>query len=526
LFVLPIAAQIQPRAAAPLSAAAQPTLPDWLRASGAKPDWQTLACALALRGRLTLITGGPGTGKTTTVVRVLALLQHQAIAAGAPPLRLRLAAPTGKAAARLSESLESARQRLVGLAPDEVLTHIPLTVSTVHRLLGSRPDSRHFRHHREAPLHADVVVVDEASMIDLEMMAALLDALPEHARLILLGDKDQLASVEAGAVLGQLCAHADAGGYRPDTLNWLAAAADGADLGPYAARPELAAPPLADCTVMLRHSHRFDASSGIGQLAQAVRQGAELGALWGRYADIRCLRLHGEHDAQLDQLLRNGYQAMLHAVRQRPAADAAPADWDAWAQHALRVFAGFQLLTPLRRGPWGVAGLNARAEQVLAAAGLIQPEREWYPGRPVMLTRNDPTLGLMNGDVGLTVLDARQQLRVIFAQAGAVRWISPLRLPDVDTVFAMTVHKSQGSEFTHAALILPDHPSPLLTRELAYTAITRAKAEFTLLEAKEGMLALAAGTETRRQSGLGERVAGLRGGYTGRVFSNTLQVQV
>jgi exodeoxyribonuclease V alpha subunit len=512
--------------AAPLSAAAQPTLPDWLRASGAKPDWQTLACALALRGRLTLITGGPGTGKTTTVVRVLALLQHQAIAAGAPPLRLRLAAPTGKAAARLSESLESARQRLVGLAPDEVLTHIPLTVSTVHRLLGSRPDSRHFRHHREAPLHADVVVVDEASMIDLEMMAALLDALPEHARLILLGDKDQLASVEAGAVLGQLCAHADAGGYRPDTLNWLAAAADGADLGPYAARPELAAPPLADCTVMLRHSHRFDASSGIGQLAQAVRQGAELGALWGRYADIRCLRLHGEHDAQLDQLLRNGYQAMLHAVRQRPAADAAPADWDAWAQHALRVFAGFQLLTPLRRGPWGVAGLNARAEQVLAAAGLIQPEREWYPGRPVMLTRNDPTLGLMNGDVGLTVLDARQQLRVIFAQAGAVRWISPLRLPDVDTVFAMTVHKSQGSEFTHAALILPDHPSPLLTRELAYTAITRAKAEFTLLEAKEGMLALAAGTETRRQSGLGERVAGLRGAYTGRVFSNTMQAQV
>lgn len=163
---------------------------------------------------------------------------------------------------------------------------------------------------------------------------------------------------------------------------------------------------------------------------------------------------------------------------------------------------------------------------MLAAAGLIQPEREWYPGRPVMLTRNDPTLGLMNGDVGLTVLDARQQLRVIFAQAGAVRWISPLRLPDVDTVFAMTVHKSQGSEFTHAALILPDHPSPLLTRELAYTAITRAKAEFTLLEAKEGMLALAAGTETRRQSGLGERVAGLRGAYTGRVFSNTLQVQV
>ena len=229
-------------------------------------DSSTNPALLALRGRLTLITGGPGTGKTTTVVRVLALLQHQAIAAGAPPLRLRLAAPTGKAAARLSESLESARQRLVGLAPDEVLTHIPLTVSTVHRLLGSRPDSRHFRHHREAPLHADVVVVDEASMIDLEMMAALLDALPEHARLILLGDKDQLASVEAGAVLGQLCAHADAGGYRPDTLNWLAAAADGADLAPYAARPELAAPPLADCTVMLRHSHRFDASSGIGHM--------------------------------------------------------------------------------------------------------------------------------------------------------------------------------------------------------------------------------------------------------------------
>ena len=171
-------------------------------------------------------------------------------------------------------------------------------------------------------------------------------------------------------------------------------------------------------------------------------------------------------------------------------------------------------------------GLNQRVSAVLADAGLIDPRRDWYVGRPVILTRNDHALGLMNGDIGLTVADRQGQVRVIFAQAGQVRWISPLRLPDVDTVFAMTVHKSQGSEFTHAALILPDHPSPLLTRELAYTAITRAKAEFTLLEAKEGMLALAAGTETRRQSGLGERVAGLRGAYTGRVFSNTLQVQV
>ncbi|WP_171982262.1 exodeoxyribonuclease V subunit alpha [Aquaspirillum sp. LM1] len=492
-----------------------PVLPDWLQqgqADGQSADWQQLACALALRGRLTLITGGPGTGKTTTVVRLLALLQSQALAAGQPALRIRLAAPTGKAAARLSESLGGACQRLAGVVSPEVLASIPPSVSTVHRLLGSRPDSRRFRHHRDAPLHADVVVIDEASMIDLEMMAAVLDALPEPARLILLGDKDQLASVEAGAVLGQLCANAEQGGYSPAALAWLNAAdRQQHDLSRFAADPARPAPPLADCTVMLRHSHRFDQHSGIGQLAQAVRdnQPDQLKQVWQRHQDIERLALSGEHDAQLASFVLAGYRPVLSAVQHALAASASDDDWHSWAAGCLQRFARFQLLTALRRGPWGVEGLNQRVSTVLADAGLIDPRRDWYVGRPVILTRNDHALGLMNGDIGLTVADRQGQLQVIFAQAGQVRWISPLRLPDVDTVFAMTVHKSQGSEFDHAALILPDHPGPLLTRELVYTAITRAKTRFTLLEAQVGLLELAAQTVTRRESGLGASLLAL-----------------
>ncbi|HHK5494660.1 TPA: exodeoxyribonuclease V subunit alpha, partial [Pseudomonas aeruginosa] len=230
-------------------------------------DWQKLACALAARGYFSLITGGPGTGKTTTVVRLLGLLQAPAVAAG-QPLRIRLAAPTGKAAARLSESIGQ-QVRALPLAED-VLQAIPAEVTTLHRLLGSRPDTRHFRHHRDNPLALDVLVVDEASMIDLEMMASLLDALPPQARLILLGDKDQLASVEAGAVLGDLCRDAEEGWYSAETRAWLQRVSDETWQGLREGSAQ--AHPLAQQTVMLRHSRRFGASSGIGRLARLVNR--------------------------------------------------------------------------------------------------------------------------------------------------------------------------------------------------------------------------------------------------------------
>ncbi|MGH8408427.1 MAG: exodeoxyribonuclease V subunit alpha, partial [Pseudomonas sp.] len=267
-------------------------------------DWQKLACALATRGAFSIVTGGPGTGKTTTVVRLLALLQAPAVEAGSA-LRIRLAAPTGKAAARLTESIS---QQVLSLkVPDAVKEKIPTQVTTVHRLLGSRPGTRHFRHHIGNPLPLDVLVVDEASMIDLEMMANLLDALPPHARLVLLGDKDQLASVEAGAVLGDLCRDAEAGFYSPQTRQWLQQVS-GEDLGASGLQEDLdGSHPLAQQVVMLRYSRRFGEGSGIGQLARWVNQQNPEQArklLAARsHADLFCVSLKGEQDHALERLV-------------------------------------------------------------------------------------------------------------------------------------------------------------------------------------------------------------------------------
>ncbi|RMU25116.1 exodeoxyribonuclease V subunit alpha, partial [Pseudomonas avellanae] len=270
-------------------------------------DWQKLACALATRRAFSIITGGPGTGKTTTVVRLLALLQAPAVQSG-QPLRIRLAAPTGKAAARLTESISQQVQSLDVSA--EVRQKIPSEVTTVHRLLGSRPGTRHFRHHAGNLLPLDVLVVDEASMIDLEMMANLLDALPPHARMVLLGDKDQLASVEAGAVLGDLCRDAEDGFYSPQTQAWLEAVS-GEDLSKGALREgDAQQHPLAQQVVMLRHSRRFGQGSGIGQLARLVNQQQDQQARAllsaGSHTDLFALALKGEQDLKFERLVLEG----------------------------------------------------------------------------------------------------------------------------------------------------------------------------------------------------------------------------
>ncbi|WP_347928074.1 exodeoxyribonuclease V subunit alpha [Pseudomonas helvetica] len=492
--------------------------------SSAQIDWQKLACALATRGAFSIVTGGPGTGKTTTVVRLLALLQAPAVEAG-KPLRIRLAAPTGKAAARLTESI-SQQVRTLQVA-ESVRDKIPSDVTTVHRLLGSRPGTRHFRHHAGNRLPLDVLVVDEASMIDLEMMANLLDALPTHARLVLLGDKDQLASVEAGAVLGDLCRDAEAGWYSPQTRDWLEAVS-GENLGSSGLQEDIdATHPLAQQVVMLRHSRRFGEGSGIGQLARWVnqQQADEARKLLAArsHADLFSLPLKGEQDRALERLLLEGhgegpqgYRHYLSLLRnQRPSINSLPDDpcWIEWARNVLQAFDAFQLLCAVRKGPWGVEGLNQRITGALLKARLIDSDQQWYEGRPVLMTRNDYGLGLMNGDIGIALKlperdgqeGGRQVLRVAFARndgQGGVRFVLPSRLNDVETVYAMTVHKSQGSEFAHTALILPDALNPVLTKELIYTGITRAKNWFSLIEPRTGIFEEAVRRKVKRLSGL------------------------
>ena len=463
-------------------------------------DWQKVACALAARSSFTLITGGPGTGKTTTVVRLLALLTAQAREQH-PPLRIRLAAPTGKAASRLGEAIQSAIARL----PQDLRIEPPAAPETLHRLLQFTPDAPL----REVPeLACDLVVVDEASMIDLEMMARLLAAVPLTARLILLGDKDQLASVEAGAVMAQLCDGAALGGYTQETADWIRAHTD-QDVSAFVT-PSGPSAALAQHTVMLRHSRRFAHDSGIGQWAQAVNA--------GDVSTVKTLLAQCPHasstqdplfppDVDLLSVPRLPHPAVAHAVRQgwsrwlemlRPLRNPHAVCSDDQALQLIDRFADFQVLCALRSGPWGVENLN-----LCISRWLGWGTEPWYSGRPVMVTRNDANLKLMNGDVGLC-LPTVNGLRVAFVQAGQIRWVLPSRLDAVETVWAMTVHKSQGSEFAQVLLVLPDSPSPVLTRELIYTGITRAKKRLTLLLASQSVLLQASATRVLRSGGLSQ----------------------
>ncbi|TAL87573.1 MAG: exodeoxyribonuclease V subunit alpha [Rhodanobacter sp.] len=505
------------------------------------PDWPRIACALAARSAFTVITGGPGTGKTTTVVRLLGLLQTLQLREHTRPLRIRLAAPTGKAAARLNASIAAQIARLD--VDDRVRAAIPSEVVTLHRLLGAQPDTRHFRHDRGNPLHLDALVIDEASMIDLEMMSAVLAALPSTARLILLGDKDQLSSVEAGAVLGDICRRAEAGHYSACTAAWLQSTT-GDDIRAFMHDDAQA---LDQQVTMLRHSHRFDRHSGIGQLAHAVNTGdsnavrqllaeppgdlawlasttpaqfSEL-VIDGRHAqDSRPAADDGDATNPAHRHGTAGYRYYLEVLRrERPSSTADAAAHDRWAQQVLQAFNRFQLLCALRRGAQGVEGLNQAIADLLHAHGLIESSHGWYEGRPVMLNHNDYGLGLANGDVGICLRTASagaggtSRLSVAFLAGAAhgspagtrIRHVSPARLGDVTTVFAMTVHKSQGSEFSHAALVLPDQASSVLTRELLYTAITRARDRFSLV-GNLASIELASRQRTRRYSGLAERL--------------------
>jgi len=437
-----------------------------------QPDWQTVAVFAALRSRFCVISGGPGTGKTYTVAKILTLAaeMHRE-----QKFTIRLAAPTGKAAGRMNQSLSGALSG--GVLPDKA--------QTVHRLLGWQPGGR-FRFHRGNPLPLDMLIVDEVSMLDMELSARLMEALPDHARLVLLGDRNQLASVEAGAVLANLCSGREINRFSTEFVQ--AYANHTGSLLPVEEAPA----PLTDHVVELQKSRRFGPDSGIAALSALIRDGrAEDAAklLSEPQLDIEATPCQGHSAlvAHLRPLVKNAFDAL--GKTDDPA-------------QAFNDFDALRLLSPVRNGPRGSQTLNMLAREILTGSSGRDAEA-WYPGRPVMILENDYSLGLFNGDVGIA-LPANGALRVFFPDAQGTSF-SPSRLPRHETCYAMTVHKSQGSEFGHTVLVLPEEPCPVLGRELLYTALTRAKRRFTLIGNADQIIN-AVQNPAHRDSGLGEKL--------------------
>ncbi|MGB7397120.1 MAG: exodeoxyribonuclease V subunit alpha [Candidatus Macondimonas sp.] len=447
---------------------------------GPEVPLQGLAAALAATGRITVLTGGPGTGKTTTLARMLALLLHLKA-----DLRVALVAPTGKAAARMQEALGAALARL----PPEWHVDLPTQATTLHRLLGLRPGAAHLpRFHRDHPLPVDVLALDEASMVDLGLMTRLLEALPDSARLIVLGDPDQLASVEAGAVLGDLCEHA--AGLRLPQAQRLATLTG----WPVPAGTMLDDHPLRDHRVHLTHNYRFGDSPGLARLAAAVNMGdaRAVQTLLAGAGAPEVMGLDGSSgEAGLIEQVMAGYAPHLDAL-----ARGAP------AEEVLVLFEAFRVLCAHRVGHHGVEGINARIETALRRAGRLRGEGMWSPGRPVLVTRNDPGARIANGDVGLILPAVEGGLQVVFRRTdGTLHRISPARLGSWESAFAMTIHKTQGSEFDEVLLVLPPEDSPLLTRNLLYTGVTRARRRLRIIGAPE-IWAKALARRQTRASGL------------------------
>jgi exodeoxyribonuclease V alpha subunit len=473
-----------------------------------EPDWQKIACAIAARSQVAIITGGPGTGKTYTVARLLALLY--ALSEQPQQLRFALAAPSGKAAVRLKQSIDEALHGLgkdIGADIDVAGLVAGLPASrTLHSLLGADPTTRAVRHDANNPLDVDVLIVDEASMVHLEMMADVLEALPANAMLVLLGDKDQLSSVEAGAVLGDLCEGAREGQYDQETAEYVLKTC-----GERLPSSMLSAgSPLAQCTVMLRKSRRF--GGAIGQLALAVNasqvapakgilaQTGDDAVAWcdrARQGDLLDLAVYGRAGAE------GGYARYLALAGAWPR-HVSEAEHLAWVKEVLQAFDQFRILCAVRQGEWGVEGVNQAIEQRLIQEKLIVRSGEWYVGRAVMVTQNDHSMGVFNGDVGVTLPDASAagRLRVYFQGGDRINGVLPTRLPHIETAYAMTVHKVQGSEFAHTVLALPNKPSAVVVRELIYTGITRARQRFTLCTPNAAVFDDGVCTQTKRVSGL------------------------
>lgn len=434
-------------------------------ASHSKAGTQAGAIDAAVTNALTIISGGPGTGKTTMVLHILARLLQEP---GNERLRVALAAPTGKAAARLEETVRAGLETVE--CPAEVKARMPRSASTIHRLLGFKGNSVYFRHDRQNPLPLDLLVIDEASMVALPVLCKLFDALPERCRIILLGDHDQLASVEPGAVLADIVD---------------AAASTGS--------------PLRKAVVTLEKNYRFSGQSGIHHLCGAVRQGDTNQAVRllreQSYPDLVSseLREPRESAAKFSQAILAGFTGF--AAEKEPAA-------------ALEQLKSFRVLAALRRGPFGVEGLNRRIEDILQEAELLpQSTNSGYAGKPILITTNDYQLHLYNGDVGILLpdLEAKDDAKQLWAwfigKENTLRRFAPGRLPKHETAYAMTVHKSQGSEFDRVLFILPDGDAAVLTRELIYTGLTRARSQVELWW-NEAVFVKAVARRAERNSGL------------------------
>ncbi len=490
----------------PLGDQARRLLPRWFASSPESPDWQAVACIAALSHRFQIITGGPGTGKTTTVAKLLAL-----VLADAPQSRIALAAPTGKAAQRLGGSIASAVGALAShLDPaiSATLARVGQEATTLHRLLAWHGSDGRFRRTAEDPLPHDLVVIDEASMVDLLLFTALTTALRPEARLIVLGDAGQLASVDTGTVLSDCCRAAAVTPGCSERLSMLVRSVLGQDLPRAPVADEPAATPLRDAVVELRHSHRFGSDTAIGRAAAAIRAGDADRTLGACASDPAALVWDTRLESAIDAVL----PAAVATIR------AATVD------QALQQLATARLLTAEREGPRGVAGLVARVEHRLAAQGLL-PRRVpgsggpvAYRGCPILINANDPDTGLANGDVGILwsadgadgangKSGETQHLLAWFPDpiGGPARPFSLARLPPHQTAWAMTVHKSQGSEFATVALVLPAAITPLVCRQLLYTGLTRARQRAVII-ADLAVLRHAVVTSAVRDSGLAERL--------------------
>lgn len=427
-------------------------------------DWQKVAVLSAVQRQFTVITGGPGTGKTTVVVKIL-----QALHLLNAPLRIALAAPTGKAAARLQQSINSQTEK-------------HYQAKTLHRLVGISAHHDQGRFNAEHPLPVDVLIVDEASMIDINLMAIVLQALPLKARLIMLGDSDQLASVESGAVLANLCAHPAS--FSAPFRGWVK------DITQIDVPISPVLNPIDDSLVTLKHSYRFVTGGSIGVLANAVNQGDADRAMTV-LANQSDSHLSAPSSENIQRQLLEGYQPFIAAIEQGDA-----------AEKCIEAFEQFRILCALKQGAQSVYSVNDLMTQLLAKRGW-RTAQPFYAGRPIMVTQNHYRLNLFNGDIGVVLANDKGELQACFLFAGVCRWLPLSRLPTHETVFAMTVHKSQGSEFEHISLLLPEEDSPLLSRELIYTALTRARQRLQILSTAP-ILQNAIEREHQRESGLAQ----------------------
>ena len=455
-------------------------------------DWQKVAAFAGVRQRFCTITGGPGTGKTWTVARMLVLLLEQP---GGEQLRVKLAAPTGKAVMRLRQSLRGSLENMpCNARVRELLQSEKLTV-TLHSLLGAVPNSVKFRHDEKNPLPVDLLVVDEASMISLSLMRRLVGALEPDARLVLVGDKDQLPPVDPGNVLGQVCKASAINRFSADFRKAFGACVSGSELPDSRSTND---GELLNGVVQLRTNHRAGETSRLHELSLLVNEGATdqvvsfFGAV-GAEGGVRGIPLPGANrlkDALRTRVLEY-YGAVIKACSPREALD---------------LLEQFRILCAVREGPYGTITVNRLVEEILAEEGMRGADHgglAYYTGKPVLVTANNYGVNLLNGDIGVAWRSAQSSVVQFPSGDGATRAVARERLPDHEPAFAMTVHKSQGSEFAHVLLILPETESPVLTRELLYTGLTRARTSLCLI-ASEPVLRWAMGRQMTRTSGLSE----------------------